>query len=401
MWEWDIAPLDRPVEDLVLQAQLLSGHSIDSSGALSPLDAKALHAAWETLRKKYPGDFALPEKELLTWHQQEANSAGADHSAALFHLSQLLRADPAQTPLYLRRGGAYAELGMFDQALADFAEAVHREPKNWNGWAGQGDAHVARKQDDVALADYAEVLRLNPEQLDTWSKRGEVLARQGKFDQAAADFLRVIELQDAQVKRPGSMPWQYLDARAPGLRAWHYRALTLLAQDDIAGYRQVCAGCLERFEKAPSDAVAGAVVWTGVLAPDAVTDLARLEKRIEGPLQREIQMVKFQRSSSTPPPANREPDHLTTAGALAYRRGNFPQVIALLVETRKQYGTEGNAWDWLFLAMAEHRLGHADEERRWLEKAKAWIDQPGMDRPWHRQRELQLLRHEAEMLLSK
>ena len=107
-----------------------------------------------------------------------------------------------------------------------------------------------------------------------------------------------------------------------------------------------------------------------------------------------------QRSLPTPTP-NSEPDYLTTAGALAYRRGNFPQVITLLVETRKQYGTEGNAWDWLFLAMAQRQLGHADEARRWLEKAAAWIDQRGAERTWQRQRELQLLRREAEELPSK
>jgi serine/threonine protein kinase/WD40 repeat protein/tetratricopeptide (TPR) repeat protein len=409
MWEWDIAPTDRPVEDLVLLAQLLSGHGIDSSGALTPLDAKTLHAAWETLRTKYPGDFALPEKELLAWHQREANAAsgahreanapGPDHPLALFHLGRLLRADPSQTQLYLRRGRLYTELGMLDQALADYAEAVHREPKNWNGWAGQGDVHTALKQDNLAMADFSEVLHLNPEQQETWFKRGEVQARLGQFDKAAADFLRVIELQEARIRRPGGGSWLYLNSDWPGVRAWHYRAVALLAQDDVAGYRQVCAGCLERFEKAPSDQIAAAIAWTGALAPDAVTDLARLEKRIERPLKWEIEQAKFRRSHGTPP-VNSEPDCLSAAGGLAYRRGNFPQVISLLVESRKQYGTDGNAWDWLFLAMAEHQLGHADEARRWLKKACGWIDKAGSERTWYRQRELHVLRREAEAQLA-
>ena len=78
MWEWDIAPTDWPVEDLALLAQLLSGHGIDSSRTLTPLGAKTLHAAWETLRAKYPGAFALSEKELLAWHRQEAKAAAGD-----------------------------------------------------------------------------------------------------------------------------------------------------------------------------------------------------------------------------------------------------------------------------------------------------------------------------------
>ena len=31
--------------------------------------------------------------------------------------------------------------------------------------------------------------------------------------------------------------------------------------------------------------------------------------------------------------------------------------------------------DWLFLAMSNHRLGHADQARRWLDKATTAIDQ--------------------------
>ncbi|HEV3260898.1 MAG TPA: hypothetical protein VG013_28865, partial [Gemmataceae bacterium] len=33
----------------------------------------------------------------------------------------------------------------------------------------------------------------------------------------------------------------------------------------------------------------------------------------------------------------------------------------------------GQVVNWLVLAMAHHRLGHADEARRWLDKADQWI----------------------------
>ena len=67
---------------------------------------------------------------------------------------------------------------------------------------------------------------------------------------------------------------------------------------------------------------------------------------------------------------------------------------------------------WFFLAMAHHRLGHADEARRWLEKAtqateealKPPAEPPGKSAEpsgaippdWKRKLTLQLLRREAE-----
>jgi hypothetical protein len=64
---------------------------------------------------------------------------------------------------------------------------------------------------------------------------------------------------------------------------------------------------------------------------------------------------------------------------------------------------------WLLLALAHHRLGHADEARRWLAKAKLWLDLaeqnpdvPGEGGlaawnmlPWQERVLLQLLRREA------
>ena len=38
-------------------------------------------------------------------------------------------------------------------------------------------------------------------------------------------------------------------------------------------------------------------------------------------------------------------------------------------------GEGGDPFDWLFLAMAHHRLGHAEEARSWLDRSVRWIGQ--------------------------
>ncbi len=64
-------PDDRPVEDLVLLAQVLCGHRIDATGGgLEPVEPGALRDAWQSLRDKYPADFVASPEEISTWHRE-------------------------------------------------------------------------------------------------------------------------------------------------------------------------------------------------------------------------------------------------------------------------------------------------------------------------------------------
>ena len=66
--------------------------------------------------------------------------------------------------------------------------------------------------------------------------------------------------------------------------------------------------------------------------------------------------------------------------------------------------------NWLWLALANERLGKAEEARRWLDKAQAWLDQYGDGMParaedefglhFHNWLEAHVLRREAEALIS-
>jgi len=59
-------------------------------------------------------------------------------------------------------------------------------------------------------------------------------------------------------------------------------------------------------------------------------------------------------------------------GAALYRARKYEESIQSFETAAKTY--RPRAWDWCFLAMAHHHLGHADEARRCLSEAKQWID---------------------------
>ena len=66
--------------------------------------------------------------------------------------------------------------------------------------------------------------------------------------------------------------------------------------------------------------------------------------------------------------------------------------------------------NWLWLALANHHLGKAEEARRWLDKAQAWLDQftewmpAGSEQEFglhfHNWLEAHALRREAETLIQ-
>jgi len=93
--------------------------------------------------------------------------------------------------------------------------------------------------------------------------------------------------------------------------------------------------------------------------------------------------------------APRQGEFWNTLGVARYRSGDSAGAVEALGEsTRLRRG--GDAYDWCFLAMAHHRLGHADDARRWLaEIARAARGSPPADE------ELTRFRAEAESLLGR
>ena len=97
---------------------------------------------------------------------------------------------------------------------------------------------------------------------------------------------------------------------------------------------------------------------------------------------------------------------LNTLGAILYRAGRFEDAIRQLGRSVEVHDAEGMRYDAVFLAMAHHRLGHADEARRWLRPSNAvdpiTMRNPGAgdDPSWLRRLEIELLRREATNMIE-
>jgi tetratricopeptide (TPR) repeat protein len=228
-----------------------------------------------------------------------------------------------------------------------------------------------------AVPEYDAALKLSPQdrqiRLEAHRNRGYSYTGLRQWGEAAGEFARACEL------RPDD---SYL---------WRFRAVAHLAAGDVAAYRQACMAMVERFGKTEDRVAAGNVLLVCVLRGDTHPGMARLLPltRVAGPIWHWGSWVR---------------------GAALYRAGKYGDSVRCFETEAKMY--RPRAWDWCFLAMAHHRLGHAEKARRCLVKAARWIDEanreelddPTGTRPawgnWHEPVVYPLLLQEAEVLLG-
>jgi Flp pilus assembly protein TadD len=162
-----------------------------------------------------------------------------------------------------------------------------------------------------------------------------------------------------------------------------HHALLRLYRADEKGYRQACAALLERWGSAKDPGILNSVAWTCALAPKAVADLSPVVRLAEKAV------------------AGRPNDSgiLNTLGAILYRAGRCEEAVKRLKEAIAKSPTKkGTALDWLFLALAQQKLGRTAEAKTCLARAGEFLKAKGI--PWDQRLELQVLHREAAALLK-
>jgi hypothetical protein len=228
---------------------------------------------------------------------------------------------------------------------------------------------------EAALVHLNRLIEAGPSIEALSLRRGLAHAELGHWPEAARDL---------EIRRLGPQDGFYL---------WYRAALIHLAGGDRAGYRAACAGMLQHFGNAErSGEPAAFTAWTCAVGPDALDDprpALALAERLHHDRPKDAMIAM-------------------PLGALLYRAGRFAEAIARLTEA-EQLPTQRTSpiYGWLFLAMAHHRLGHADEAKRRLDRAAAAIDKAMTDHgsgaePLQIQRRLTLalLRDEAAARLG-
>ena len=131
----------------------------------------------------------------------QAAEAATDEDAAeleaqaMADFQEALKRDPDKWQALHNRGVSYAMLGDFDKALADFNRTLELNPKYSNAWFNRGEIHYSGGDYPAAVRDYSQAILLAPEDAGAYAARAHAQFRQGKYQSAISDFTKSLQLK--------------------------------------------------------------------------------------------------------------------------------------------------------------------------------------------------------------
>lgn len=95
--------------------------------------------------------------------------------------------------LYRVRADALVQLRKYEEAIADYTEAIKRWP-NWLAFRRRADAYLDTGRYEDAIADYTQALHFNPDDAETYNDRGVAFLKSGAHGEAIPAFDEALKL---------------------------------------------------------------------------------------------------------------------------------------------------------------------------------------------------------------
>ncbi|HEY1376602.1 MAG TPA: hypothetical protein VGF55_07395 [Gemmataceae bacterium] len=395
---WPVpAPFAEPdLARLADRVTLLTGQRMDDNQGLDTVPADE----WRALRARLVGEGStalVPPRPDADWHDTAAADAEQDGDAygAQWHLDRLAKWRPNDWTIRARLGRVLVRAGRTDEASAAYDAAARLAPSP----RGLADWLRAAAADDEAAGHYDQGLwnldravKLTPDDWVPYAARAELGDQAGHPDRDAADtdtairlgaestvVVQAAERAARRATRPadwarvaGFLTTAEKDSRLPIEDRYHLAAARQKV-GDRAGYRAACAGIAGRMPPAGmpltlDDALAAASAFR--VGPGAADDwsapLSWVDRQLTPLAEREAadpslkDRIKLSRQWL-----------LHARGALLYRAGRFEEATAALRDPTALHRLDNEFANRVVLALAEHRLGHADAGKEAAAKARA------------------------------
>ncbi|MDR2553384.1 MAG: tetratricopeptide repeat protein [Treponema sp.] len=110
-----------------------------------------------------------------------------DYDQAIADFTQAIRLEPNNSYRYEDRANAYEKKGDYDQAIADYTQVIRLAPDRAPYWE-RANAYANKGDYDRAIADYTQAIRLDPNDATAYNNRGSAYGTKGMYDRAIADF---------------------------------------------------------------------------------------------------------------------------------------------------------------------------------------------------------------------
>lgn len=104
----------------------------------------------------------------------------------------LIRPDYADA--YNNRGNAQADLGKFENAVADYNRAILLNPGDAIPYNNRGLARIKMGNPKEAIMDFTKAIMLDSTSMTSYNNRGEAYLQLSRYEEAITDFDKAIEL---------------------------------------------------------------------------------------------------------------------------------------------------------------------------------------------------------------
>jgi serine/threonine protein kinase len=228
---------------------------------------------------------------------------------------------------------------------------------------------------DKLSRDFPTMARFREDAAHAHEYLAEILTRIGRPRESEPTRRRAAELWEALAADFPATP-SYPESAA---NARLVLARTLLAVGRTAGAAAEARRAATSGSAGPD--VKNNVAWFFATRPDFGADDYALA-------------VRLAKAAAASRPTDR--NFWNTLGAAHYRAGHWAEARSALEEGLRH--ADGDAWDWLLLALAHWRLGDRDQARRWHDRATAAMDGPNKPAA---DEDLRRFRAEADELIGR
>src|SRR5216683_179860 len=139
----------------------------------------------------FAGTFAA-----LANDSEQCDKIAADPDEGIPACTRLIESGAKSTNLaavYNNRGTGWFSKGLYDNAIADFSEAIQRNPRLTIAFRNRGRSWYKKLDFDRSISDLNAAIKLEPKNAQTYGDRGASLQNKGEFHLAVNDFTKAIE----------------------------------------------------------------------------------------------------------------------------------------------------------------------------------------------------------------
>lgn len=120
---------------------------------------------------------------------------GRGDEAAMADFDEAIRRDPTHAPTFHRRGWMHEDRDEAEQAIADYDEAIRLDPAVGGFWASRCRVRAIKGIDlPRALADCDEALRLESDNASALRGRGQIFLKTNRLERGLADFEQALKV---------------------------------------------------------------------------------------------------------------------------------------------------------------------------------------------------------------